>query len=240
MNPDILRSAWAEAQTYGDDLTLHFYTTLFGKHGELRDLFPDNMAEQRQHLYAILNLVVRADNLEAVVPRLQRLGRDHRGYGAVADHYPVVADTLLATLEHYLADTWTAEAAATWGEALGLVAEVMTRAAADASAAGEPLGWIGTVYRVDRDDDLVDLSIAVADYRCATGDTVPVSIPDEPGTRRTATVQGWTADGTLTVVRLPVTDLDPVSLSFGLLDPGEQIHLGAPIEPLSEGAPHGG
>lgn len=252
MNVDLLRSTWAEAQAYGDDLTAHFYTTLFGTHPELRPLFPPNMVEQRSHIHAMINLVVRADNLEAVIPRLQRLGRDHRGYGAVAAHFPVVVDTLVGlpdrpddapvpTLEFFLGDAWTVETAATWREALDLVAGVMVRAGAEASAAGEPLGWTATVYRVDRDDDLVDLSIAVADYQCETGDSVPLSFPDQPGSRRFGTVQGWTADGSLTVVRLAVTDLDPVTVQFGLIEPGEQIHLGAPLEPLTEGEnPHGG
>jgi hemoglobin-like flavoprotein len=242
MNPTLLRSTWDEAQSYGDDLIGFFYTKLFGEHPELRDLFPDNMTEQRRHIHQMLNLVVRADNLEAVVPRLQRLGRDHRGYGAVAAHFPVVAATLLATFEHFLGDQWTKDAAKTWTEAITLVAEVMIQAAADADSNGEPFGWTATVYDVARDDDAgtATLAVAVADYPVTVGDIVPLSIPDEPGTRRMATVAGWAADGSLTLLRLPATDADPVALRFALTEPGDQIHLRAPlIDPLTEGAPHG-
>jgi hemoglobin-like flavoprotein len=238
LNPDLLKSTWTEAQSFGDDLILHFYTALFLAHPKLRDLFPDNMTDQRDHIHAMLNMVVRADNLEAVVPRLQRLGRDHRGYGAVAEHFPIVKDTLLATLEHYLGDAWTPEVAATWAEAIGVVANVMTRAAADASAAKEPLGWTATIYRTERFDSDVTLAVAVADFDCRLGDTIPLSIPEVPGTRRMATCGGWAAEGSLILLALPVTDEDPTSLQIAHLEPGEQIHLGAPIDLLIEGDPH--
>jgi hemoglobin-like flavoprotein len=239
---DLLRATWEEAESYGDDVALDFYTRLFLAHPELRDLFPPDMRGQRAHLAAILNLVVRsADDLDAVTPRLQRLGRDHRGYGAIAVHYPVVAKTLLETLEHFLGDGWTDDVAKTWATAIGLVAETMIAAAAKADGAREPATWLATIYGTDQSDDgaLVTFEVAVADYRAAASDIVPVSIPDRPGTHRQALLVGWTADGTLTVLEVPVTLDDTVTLDLARLQVGDQLCLGAPLDPLTEGGRDG-
>jgi hemoglobin-like flavoprotein len=242
LDTDLLRSTWDEVASYGDDVPLDFYSRLFLAHPEVRDLFPPDMRGQRAHLAAILNLVVQsADDLASVTPRLQRLGRDHRGYGAIAAHYPVVAETLLATLEHFLGDAWTDEVAKTWATAIGLVAETMIAAAAKADGAREPAGWLATIYGTDRSNDgaLVTLEVAVADYQAAAGDVVPVSIPDRPGTHRQALLVGWTADGSLTAIEVPVTLDDTVTLDLARLQVGDQICLGAPLDPVDEGGPHG-
>ena len=102
-------------------------------------LFPVSMAHQRDRLFAALgDVVARVDDLEALVPILQQLGRDHRKFGTVAAHYPAVGASLLATLEHF-DDEWTPELAKSWSEAYDVVATVMIEAAE--AAAEEPAWW---------------------------------------------------------------------------------------------------
>ena len=80
-------------------------------------MFPLGMANQRDKLLAALGQVVsHVDDLDAVVPVLQQLGRDHRRFGVVRDHYPAVGQALLATLEHFSSE-WTPELARDWAAA---------------------------------------------------------------------------------------------------------------------------
>ncbi|MGY1615616.1 globin domain-containing protein [Geodermatophilus sp. SYSU D00691] len=148
MNIPAMRASFAKAAAAGDEVPLYFYSHLFLCHPEVRKLFPVSMAHQRDRLFAALGEVVaRVDDLDALVPLLQQLGRDHRKFGTVADHYPAVGASLLATLERF-DDGWNAELAADWTAAYELVAKVMTEAA-DA-AASEPPWWEADVVEHER------------------------------------------------------------------------------------------
>jgi len=143
-----MRANFAKAAATGDEAPLYFYSHLFLSHPETRALFPVSMAHQRDRLFGALgDVVARVDDLEALVPILQQLGRDHRKFGTVAAHYPAVGGSLLATLEHF-DDEWTPELAKDWTEAYTLVAEVMIEAAD--SAAEQPAWWDADVVAHER------------------------------------------------------------------------------------------
>ena len=138
MDIPAMRANFAKAAATGDEAPLYFYSHLFLSHPETRQLFPVSMAHQRDRLFAALgDVVARVDDLEALVPILQQLGRDHRKFGTLAAHYPAVGGSLLATLEHF-DDEWSPELAKDWTEAYTLVAEVMIEAA---DAAQELPAW---------------------------------------------------------------------------------------------------
>src|SRR5947209_7202348 len=143
-----MRASFAKAAAHGDEAPLWFYSHLFLSHPETRALFPVSMAHQRDRLFAALGDVVHyVDDLDRLVPMLQQLGRDHRKFGTVAEHYPAVGASLLATLEHF-DDEWDDALAKNWTEAYGLVADVMVAAAE--SAAGEPPWWEAEVVAHER------------------------------------------------------------------------------------------
>jgi NAD(P)H-flavin reductase/hemoglobin-like flavoprotein len=143
-----MRANFAKAAATGDEAPLYFYSHLFLSHPETRQLFPVSMAHQRDRLFSALgDVVARVDDLDALVPILQQLGRDHRKFGTVAAHYPAVGASLLATLEHF-DDQWTPELAKDWTEAYTLVAEVMIAAADE--AAGLPAWWEADVVGHER------------------------------------------------------------------------------------------
>jgi NAD(P)H-flavin reductase len=143
-----MRANFAKAAATGDEAPLYFYSHLFLSHPETRQLFPVSMAHQRDRLFAALgDVVARVDDLEALVPILQQLGRDHRKFGTVSAHYPAVGASLLATLEHF-DDEWTPELAKDWTEAYTLVAEVMVEAAEQATE--QPAWWEADVLAHER------------------------------------------------------------------------------------------
>jgi hemoglobin-like flavoprotein len=99
---------------HGDELPLFIYSDLFIKHPEVRDLFPISMAAQRGHLVdALVKIVAQVDSVDALTTFLQGLGRDHRKFGAVSEHYAAVGDSLLTTLEHFSGPSWTPSLAPT-------------------------------------------------------------------------------------------------------------------------------
>ncbi|MDA0631946.1 globin domain-containing protein [Nonomuraea sp. MCN248] len=145
MDAQALKDSWRLVAQSGDQVPLFFYSALFLMNPETRDLFPVSMARQRDRLVGALGHVVsNVDRVEEVVPFLEQLGRDHRKFAVVADHYPAVGRALLATLEHFLGERWTPALAEDWTQAYGLVARVMSDAAADASKSVPPW-WEGEI-----------------------------------------------------------------------------------------------
>ena len=66
--------------------------------------------EQEKKLLSGMALVV--NNLrkpEVLGPALANLGKNHQKYGAVAEHYPAVAETLFEVMSEFAGDLWTDE-----------------------------------------------------------------------------------------------------------------------------------
>jgi hemoglobin-like flavoprotein len=111
-----------------------FYGRLFEIAPQVRALFPEDMAEQKQKLMAMLGLAVaNLAHSGTVVPALQDLGRKHVAYGTQAAHYEPVGAALLWTLEQGLGPDFTPEVREAWTETYALVARVMQQAAAEAA-----------------------------------------------------------------------------------------------------------
>jgi NAD(P)H-flavin reductase/hemoglobin-like flavoprotein len=130
---------------HGDAVPLFFYSDLFLRHPEVRDLFPVSMATQRDRLLqALAAVVAQADDVGALRGYLTSLGQDHRKFGTVAEHYPAVGVSLLATVAHFSEDAWTADLAQDWQEAYQVVADIMITAARQDESV-RPAFWEGTV-----------------------------------------------------------------------------------------------
>lgn len=140
-----LKDSFARVAVHGDAVPLYFYSDLFLRHPQVRDLFPVSMAATRDRLvYALAKVVSQVDDLDNLRGYLADLGRDHRKFGALADHYPAVGTSLLATLAHFCQDSWTPSLAADWQAAYTLVAQVMI-AAAEEDSRSRPAVWEATV-----------------------------------------------------------------------------------------------
>jgi hemoglobin-like flavoprotein len=102
VDPGTLRASFARVAMHGDAVALFFYSDLFLRHPETRELFPVSMAVTRDRLInALGRIVADADRLDELTPFLRQLGRDHRKFGALADHFGPVGESLLATLAHF-------------------------------------------------------------------------------------------------------------------------------------------
>ena len=139
----------------GDELMKTFYDRLFETAPAVQPLFADvDMERQRE---ALLNMLVvlreSLRDLDDIVPDLQDLGSRHVQYGAQPEHYPVVAEVLLASMRDLAGEAWTSRVADAWASALDLVATAMLEGAREALAdvARRQLGLrLGLDERVER------------------------------------------------------------------------------------------
>jgi hemoglobin-like flavoprotein len=123
----------------GEELVDIFYTRLFEAAPAVKPLFArTDLRKQKSMLLATLVLLRKSlRDLDSIAPKLRQLGARHVAYGAQPEHYPVVAEVLLASMAEIAGDAWTAEIAAAWGAALGLVATAMLEGAEEAEALTE-------------------------------------------------------------------------------------------------------
>jgi NAD(P)H-flavin reductase/hemoglobin-like flavoprotein len=177
-----LKSSFAKVAMHGDEVPLHFYSDLFLKHPETRDMFPVSMQAQRAHLVAALVAIVSAvDDPDALAAIAADLGRDHRKFGALAEHYQAVGDSLLATFAFFCGEAWDAALEADWTAAYELIASVMTAAARE-DEKHNPASWTGTV--VARERKAFDISVLTVqpeprlDY--LPGQSVAIESPARP------------------------------------------------------------
>jgi nitric oxide dioxygenase len=141
MTPDqvkLVQQSFAKVAPISEQAAELFYGRLFEVAPTVRAMFPDDMTEQRKKLMATLAVVVNGlTNLEAVLPAASALAKRHVGYGAKAEHYPVVGGALLWTLEKGLGDAWTPETASAWTAAYGALSGYMISEAYGTAQAAE-------------------------------------------------------------------------------------------------------
>jgi NAD(P)H-flavin reductase/hemoglobin-like flavoprotein len=225
-----MRANFAKAAATGDEAPLYFYSHLFLSHPEARALFPVSMAHQRDRLFAALgDVVARVDDLEALVPILQQLGRDHRKFGTVAAHYPAVGASLLATLEHF-DDEWTPELAKSWSEAYDVVATVMIEAAE--AAAEEPPWWEADVVGHERRTiDVAVLQVRPrARFDYAAGQSVSLETDLRPKLWRYYSPANAPRPDGLMEIHVKARDGGPVSSALvRRVGVGDVLRLGPPV-----------
>lgn len=124
---EVLESSFALLAPQAEVLVDQFYQRLFENHPQLTPLFKGvDWKQQKNKLVASLALVV--NNLrkpEALISALTALGKRHQDYGIEAEHYSMVASTLLEVMAEMAGDHWTDEVAMAWEEALNAVAKIM-------------------------------------------------------------------------------------------------------------------
>ncbi len=126
-----LATSLAVMTTAGDQLAVEFYGALFSSHPGVRPLFPADMTEQRNKLLATLEWVVNhLDQPEEVLPAVADLGRRHKDYGAVAEHYPIVTQLLLEAMAKVSGKAWTVELHSDWRTAIEMLSRRMIEVAA--------------------------------------------------------------------------------------------------------------
>ncbi|NIJ14972.1 NAD(P)H-flavin reductase/hemoglobin-like flavoprotein [Saccharomonospora amisosensis] len=176
----LIRQTWQLAQPYLPEISHSFYNMLFALAPTARDVFPIGMqAAEGKHVRALGHLILLVDRPEDLAPYLRQLGRDHRKFGTVDQHYEAVGTALLAALKRHLGPAWTPEVERAWAEAYTIVARSMQEAA---EADHHPPFWKATVAehrRLNWDVALIRVEPeSPIPYRA--GQYVSVEVPQRP------------------------------------------------------------
>jgi nitric oxide dioxygenase len=141
MTPDqieLIQESLGKVAPISEEAAALFYGRLFEIAPEVKPLFRSDMKEQGRKLMATLAVVVNGlHNLESILPTASALAKRHIDYGVKAADYEPVGAALLWALERGLGVHWTAELAAAWCAAYGLLSNFMIGEAYGRSAAAE-------------------------------------------------------------------------------------------------------
>jgi hemoglobin-like flavoprotein len=131
LNLQALEESFDAIAPRGDELMDEFYGRLFAAAPAVKPLFAHtDMRRQKAMLLSALVLVRKSlRDLDSIVPTLRRLGARHVAYGAQPEHYPVVAEVLIASMVAVAGPAWKSGYEAAWRDALGTVAAVMIEGA---------------------------------------------------------------------------------------------------------------
>ncbi|MFC0042521.1 globin domain-containing protein [Actinomadura rayongensis] len=236
VEPDILKATYLPGDVTEDKAAAYFYGRLFAAEPRLRALFPPAMDVSRDRLFRTLTVVVfRSDEPAELAGLLEPLGRAHRKYGVLPEHYPVFGDALVATLRRFAGAAWSARAEAAWTAAYDRAAALMIAAAED-DAAARPPWWVAEVAEHDRRRaDLAVLTL-VPDrpYPFEAGQHATVQTSRWPRVWRPYSLAGAPRpDGTL---RLHVRSVPGGWVSGALVRetrPGDTLLLGPPAGGLT-------
>jgi hemoglobin-like flavoprotein len=125
----LVQSTWAKVVPIKETAAELFYGKLFELDPSLRALFKSDIREQGRKLMAMIGTAVGGlNNLGALVPAVQDLGRRHAGYGVKAADYTTVAAALLWTLEKGLGDAFTPQVKEAWTDTYMVLAKTMQAA----------------------------------------------------------------------------------------------------------------
>jgi NAD(P)H-flavin reductase/hemoglobin-like flavoprotein len=177
----LIRESHAQIQPHAEDVVRFFYAMLFAIAPATRELFAANMEVQRSRFWRALGYIVQnLDRPEELVPFLRQLGRDHRKFGVLAQHYDAMGTALVTALKQYAGPAWTAQVEKAWCDAYGLIAKTMREAA---EAEGGPAWWVARVVdhqRLSWDLAVVRLTPADRPVPYRAGQYVSVEVPQRP------------------------------------------------------------
>ena len=131
LNVELLEQSFELVKPKADEFVGSFYNNLFTDYPAAKPLFEhSDMAKQQQMLKGALVMVI--ENLrkpEVLSNALKGLGARHVKYGALPEHYPLVGNSLIKTLEQYAGDAWSLELKEAWAGAYGAITELMLEGA---------------------------------------------------------------------------------------------------------------
>lgn len=126
----LVQESWAKVVPISEQAAALFYGHMFETHPEVRPLFPESLDEQGKKLMQMITVAVNGlNNLEAIVPAVQELGKRHVAYKVEEAHYAVVGENLIWTLEQGLGDAFTPDVKDAWTTVYGVLSTTMIDAA---------------------------------------------------------------------------------------------------------------
>jgi nitric oxide dioxygenase len=126
---ELVKASVPALEAHGSDITKAMYSRLF-KDEHIRNLFNHaNQGEGGSQVHAlaaaILGYAKNIENLGVLGQVVERIAHKHIGYHILPEHYPYVAEALLAAIEDILGDAATPAILNAWGEAYWFLADIL-------------------------------------------------------------------------------------------------------------------
>lgn len=146
----VVKSTIGLLESAGPALTEHFYQRMFKHNPELKDIF--NLAHQHTggQPVALFNAIAayakNIDNLAVLSTTVERIAHKHTGFLIRPEHYHIVGEHLLATLQELGGDAVNEEVLDAWGKAYGFLANIFIGRETELyrQSAATSGGWTGT------------------------------------------------------------------------------------------------
>ncbi len=226
-----LRATITLAEDKLDQLAQRFYANLFASHPELRDLFPASMETQRSRLVgALVRIVGSAENRDDIVSYLEGLGRDHRKFGVITEHYASLGSALVLAFRQELGDQWTERHEKAWIKAYDTIAMVMSESA-ERDAVMSPAWWDAEVvfHRRLLDDLAIIQARPHTDYPYRPGQYAYVMSPRRPKMWRAYSMASAPRDDGLVEFHVRAVGAGWVSSALvWRTEAGDVLRIGAP------------
>lgn len=127
---DLVKTSWAIVAKM-DHVTVGtlFYSRLFEIAPQLKHMFRSPVPEQSKKLLAMINyVIIKLDKLEDILTEVAKLAQRHVSYGVKPEHYAIVGDALLWTLEKGLGENWNREVKEAWTSCYQVLSTAMINA----------------------------------------------------------------------------------------------------------------
>lgn len=125
---DIIKSTVPVLKEHGLAITTHFYKRMFENNPEVKAFFNmDNQVSGEQPKALAMTILAAAqniDNLNALLPAIQKIGKRHVEVGIRPEHYPIVGSNLLLAIKEVLGDAATDEVITAWGKTYEVIADL--------------------------------------------------------------------------------------------------------------------
>jgi hemoglobin-like flavoprotein len=132
----LVQTSWVQVLPKSETAAALFYSRLFELEPAAARLFRRDMREQGVLFMQMISVIVRGlDDLTALTPAVQALGRRHVAYGVETADYEAVGAAFLWALQRTLGEGFTPTVQAAWASTYQMVASIMRQAAAGGTSA---------------------------------------------------------------------------------------------------------
>ncbi len=127
LNTALLHEGYALILQQKEAFSNVYYARLFQLYPPLETFFVHSSERERQGslLGTLLSIVALTDKDRQFAMAVRVFGVRHERLGVQPEHYPMVKQVLLETLQHFLGNKWTAQAAAAWEKGFELASSYM-------------------------------------------------------------------------------------------------------------------
>jgi hemoglobin-like flavoprotein len=125
----LVQDSWNKLKPMGQQAGELFYSKLFIAAPGIRHMFRGDISEQAHKLIFMLTYAVsRLSCLESIETDIRKLALRHNNYGAKPEHYDIVGECLLATLQQGLNGDWNEELRKAWTKIYTTLSKAMIEA----------------------------------------------------------------------------------------------------------------